>query len=635
MGRSLFSPPTPSGARHLSPDALSHLLYPAHRDIRMRAFALLREPLFQARYNETVAMERERAAARIARIREEGLFRDTVSRGDEQGSRRYDALIDAIALLDHSLEVRCGVNFGLFCVTIRRLGSKEQHKHWLQRIEDGRDVGCFALTELGHGSNVRGIQTTARYLPSSQEFEIHTPHDLAQKYWIGAAAEFANVAVVFAQLTVAGTHHGIHVFIVPLRNKADRSLCNGVKIADCGGKAGLNGVDNGRIWFNRVRVPRENMLSAMSSVSPDGHYSSSFGSPDARFGAQLAALTGGRVGIAFNAVEIALWGLTIAIRYSAVRRAFAPFKGAQEVPLLFYTSQQRQLMIPLASAFVYAFCARDLREAYYKSISTGQVPKDVHSLSAGYKAMFSWFMQDTLQKAREACGGQGYKSDNRIAPVKADRDVMLTFEGANGVMLQQVAKVLLAELGAAAKNRGKYPNDSVLEALNTPPRESGSSKKLDRNFIYAALWKREQKAVQRLGERYANLMRHWNGSAFHAWNECLSVAEAAATAHMHRRMYDAHQLHLKTAFAADNGCGEALTLCGRLWAANIIASDHDFLRLECITAAQATDVVEQIDDLCKKMTDISEPLLKGVGIPDHLLAPIAVDFVAHNARAKL
>ncbi|CDF38750.1 acyl-CoA oxidase [Chondrus crispus] len=642
MRRSLFlqSPAQSSSPAAPSPEALSRLLYPAHRDLRARAFELLREPVFRLRYNETVAMERSRTTARIARVRQAGLLRDTVSRANEAGSRRYDVLIDVLALLDHSLEIRFGVNLGLFCATIRRLGSEEQYTHWLPRIEDGRDVGCFALTELGHGSNVRGIQTTARYLPDVQQFEIHTPHDLAQKFWIGAAAETANVAVVFAQLTVDAVHHGIHIFIVPLRNKHDMSLCDGITIADCGPKAGLNGVDNGRIWFDRVRVPRENMLSSMSSVSPDGRYSSSFTSPDARFGAQLAALTGGRVGIAFNAIEIALLGLTIAIRYSAKRRAFAPKKGAEEVPLLFYTSQQRLLMVPLATAFVYAFCARDLREMYYKSITTGSIGKDVHSLSAGYKAMFSWFMQDTLQKAREACGGQGYRSENRIAPIKADRDVMLTFEGANGVMLQQVAKVLLAELGAAAKNGGTYAKDSVVEALNTPPPpfpsgSCNSSKKLDQTFIYAALWKREDKLVKQLGERYGRMVRHWNGSAFQAWNDCLSVAEAAATAHMHRRMYDAHLVHVKHASVADAASGEALRLCGRVWAANTIASDESFLRLGCISAAQATDVVEQIDDLCKKMTSISEALLKGVGFPDHLLAPIAVDFVAHNARAKL
>lgn len=641
MGRSLFSstpspsPPSPSPAPSPDPEALSCLLYPQHRELRARVFSLLKEDVFRLRFNETVHMERERTNARVRRLRSAGLLRNTISLANEDGSRRYDAVVDVAALLDHSLEVKLGVNFGLFAATLRRLGSRQQYEYWLPRIEDGTEVGCFALTELGHGSNVRGIQTTAKYLPQSDQFEIHTPHDLAQKYWIGAAAESANVAVVFAQLEVRGVHQGIHVFIVPLRNKDDRSLLPGIAIADCGPKAGLNGVDNGRIWFDSVRVPRTNMLTGMSSVSPKGQYSSSIASPDARFGAQLAALTGGRVGIAFNAIEAALLGLTIAIRYSAVRRAFAPSKGAREVPLLFYTSQQRLLMVPLATAFVYAFCARDLRKMYYKSIDTGHVPKELHSLSAGYKAMFTWFMQDALQKAREACGGQGYKSDNRIAPLKADRDVMLTFEGANGVMLQQVAKVLLAELAVAAKNGGSYARGSVVEALNTPPTELGSSKKLDKDFVAATFWQRENKLVQQLGQRYANMMRAYKGSSFRAWNECLSLAEAAATAHMQRRIYDAHQLHLKAAFAADDGCGEALKLCGQLWAADVIASDEAFLRLECLSPAQAGDVLEQINGFCRIMTGIAEPLLQGVGYPDHVLAPIAVDFVEYNSRAKL
>lgn len=635
MGRPLApAPPRPQGAPPPpSADALSQLLYPSHRALRARVFALLREDVFRLHWGEGVAQERERTAARIARLREAGVFRGTVSRGDVAGARRYDALIDVLALLDHSLEVKLGVNFGLFAASVHRLGSDAQRAYWLPRVESGEASGCFALTELGHGSNVRGIETQARYDAVSRTFEIHTPHDAAQKYWIGGAAQTADVAVVFAQLTVGGLERGIHVFVVPLRERG--KVCPGVHIEDCGAKAGLNGVDNGRIWFSRVRVPRESMLSRLSQVGLDGTFTAELQSPDARFGAMLAALTGGRVGIAGNSVSNAMLGLTIAIRYSAVRRAFSPGKGLQEVPLLFYSSHQRQLMIPLATAFVYAFCARDLREEYYRSVESGVVSKNMHSSSAGYKALFTWFMQDALQAAREACGGQGYKSENRIAPLRADRDVMLTFEGANSVMMQQVGKSLLTEIGAATKNGGRFAADSIVSCLNSPPKSSGTSKPIDQDFIKAAFWHRESKLVKELGKKFAEAMGRNKGSHFHAWNDCLEIAELAAFAHMHRRIYDAHLVHLKRAFALDDGCGEAMTLCGRLWAANVIRSDPAFLRLECLSPVQVNDVQDQIAEMCSRVTGISELLLDGIGYPDHVLAPIAVDYVAHNARAKL
>lgn len=629
--QSLLPSPPPNPP---SPLALNKLLFPHHRQFRADVYDLLKEPIFTPRTHLTVRQHRDLTIARIHRLRQAGCFHNTVSLASAKGSRRYDALIDTIATLDHSLEVLLGVGFGLFSATLRHMGSDKQWRYWLPRIEAGHDTGCFALTELNHGSNVRGIETIATYDLHSHQFIIHTPSESAQKYWIGGAAECATFAVVFAKLIIRDTDYGINVFIVRLRYP-DGTIPDGIRIADCGPKAGLNGVDNGRIWFTHHRVPRDNMLSGLSNVSPDGRFTSSIPSADARFGKLLAALTGGRVGIALNAVSAALHGLTIAIRYSFQRRAFSPEKGQPEVPLMFYTSHQRQLMIPLATALVYAFCARDLREDWYKATDTGVVSKFVHSVSAGYKALFTWFMQDALQAAREACGGQGYKSENLIAPLRADRDVMLTFEGANPVMLQQVGKVLLAELAAAAKNGGKFEEQSVLAALNVAPKHDGSSALLDHTFFEAAFWKRERELVTQLGKDYAIALQRRKGSPFHAWNDCLGIAERAALAHMHRRIYEAHQIHLKRAFAADVGCGEALKLCGQLWGVDMIRSDQDFLRLGSISASQATDACSQLDDLSRRMTAIAQPLLDGVGFPEHLLAPIAGDYVKHNSRSML
>ncbi|EMS62187.1 Acyl-coenzyme A oxidase 3, peroxisomal [Triticum urartu] len=206
------------------------------------------------------------------------------------------------------------------------------------------------MTELGHGSNVRGIETVATYDSKTGEFVINTPCESAQKYWIGGAANHATHTIVFAQLHINGRNEGVHAFIAQIRDQDENVLPN-IHIADCGHKIGLNGVDNGRIWFNNIRVPRENLLNLVADVLPDGKYVSMIDNPDQRFAAFLSPLTLGRVNIAVNAVYISKVGLAIAVRYALSRRAFSITPEGPEMLLLDYPSHQRRLLPLLAKVY--------------------------------------------------------------------------------------------------------------------------------------------------------------------------------------------------------------------------------------------------------------------------------------------
>jgi acyl-CoA oxidase len=450
---------------------------------RDRIYAMFEQhaDLFTPRYGLTVPEERELVMARWAVIREAQLLKGTLNR-------------------------------------------------WLQDIEDARMLGCFALTELGHGSNVRGIETLATYDPGRGEFIIHTPTETAQKYWIGGAAETARWAVVFAKLlTPDGVHRGIHPFLVRLRTDAGE-VCHGITIADVGVKQGLNGVDNGRIWFDNVRIPREQMLARYSQVLPDGSYRSSFKTGDEQFAAQLAALTGGRVSISVGAVNRMKTGLCIAIRYALSRRAFAPSgddeeadatanethdgkTAPEEMLLMDYQSHQMRLLPMLATTYVLALATNRLKYRWHHRLEDPN-PKEIHLWSSGLKAFATWTMSDVLQECRESCGGMGYLAENRIGVLKCDFDVYLTYEGTNIVLVQQVARAQLAAYAA-----GKLPPPPAVPTI-TSDRELAEPA-----FITASLARLHDALVRRLAERLTYATKQNSMKPFFAWNKmCLDLA---------------------------------------------------------------------------------------------------------------
>src|SRR5690606_667592 len=168
----------------------------------------------------------------------------------------YASLFETLMFVDGSLTIKFGVQFGLFGGSIQNLGTKKHHDKYLKDTGTANLLGCFAMTETRHGSNVRGIRTTATYDKASDSLVIHTPGQDDNKIYIGNALH-ATMASVFAQLIVNGKNEGVHTILVPIRNNK-KELMPGVTIEDNGYKLGLNGVDNGKIWFNQVKVPREN-----------------------------------------------------------------------------------------------------------------------------------------------------------------------------------------------------------------------------------------------------------------------------------------------------------------------------------------------------------------------------------------
>ncbi len=354
---------------------------------------------------------------------------------------------------DASLQIKFGVQWGLFGSAILYLGTDYHHKTFLPGATNLDTPGAFAMTETGHGSDVASIGTTATYDPATKEFVIHTPDRHSYKDYLGNAALHGEAAVVFAQLYTGGEHHGVHAFYLPIRKNG--KLLPGVGAEDDGLKGGLNGIDNGRLFFNQVRIPRANLLNRYADVSEDGTYTSSIESPGRRFFTQLGALVQGRVSLTGAVTNAQKLALDIAVRYSLERKQFPGVDG-KEVTLLDYGRHQRRLLPLIARTYAQVFTHQELLNQFHAVFTgendTEETRSDLETVSAASKALSTWYALDTIQQCREACGGQGFMAQHRLTGLRADLDVYVTFEGDNNVMLQLVAKRLLSDYAKAFKS---------------------------------------------------------------------------------------------------------------------------------------------------------------------------------------
>jgi acyl-CoA oxidase len=430
-------------------DTLRARLDGPYADTRERVRWWLSQPGSEPVDDLPMEEHRERVLAWIQELASQG---DTaIGYPVEYGGRgepgRSVTSFETLAMGDLSLLVKCGVQFGLFGGAILHLGTQRHHERYLRDVAAMELPGCFAMTETGHGSNVQALGTTATYDRDREEFVVHTPDDDARKDYIGNAARDGRMAVVFAQLTAGGEERGVHALLVPIRDEHG-DPCPGVRLEDCGAKLGLNGVDNGRIWFDQVRVPRENLLDRYAEVAPDGTYTSPIENATKRFFTMLGTLIQGRISVCGASISASKVALTIAIRRALERRQFGSPGSDEEALLMDYRTHQRRLLPALAKTYALSFAQLRLVDELQEVFTTDaddRRRRELETLAAGVKAVATWHASETIQSCREACGGMGYLRTSRFAALKADTDVFTTFEGDNTILLQLAAKNLLTD----------------------------------------------------------------------------------------------------------------------------------------------------------------------------------------------
>ncbi|XP_073094089.1 peroxisomal acyl-coenzyme A oxidase 3 isoform X2 [Manis javanica] len=408
------------------------------------------DPLFARPCGGDLSMEkyRELSFLRYRRV----LEHDFLSMQDMITSPlQMSTFISCLGMYDWSLATKFFLSVLTFGSAIYSSGSKRHLKYILQLLSM-EIFGCFALTELSHGSNTKAIRTTAHYDPATEEFIIHSPDFEAAKFWIGNLGKTATHAVVFAQLCMPGGQcHGLHAFVVQIRDPKTLLPMPGVMVGDLGKKLGQNGLDNGFAMFHKVRIPRQDLLNRTGDVTPEGTYVTPFKDSRQRFGASLGGLSFGRVSIICMSVTNLKLAVSIALRFSATRRQFGPTDG-EEIPVLEYQMQWR-LLPYLAAAYALDRFSKslfvDMAEFYLGimkkdwSARQAELGREIHALTSAGKPLASWTAQRGIQECREACGGHGYLAMNRLGNLRDDNDPNCTYEGDNNVLLQQTSNYLL------------------------------------------------------------------------------------------------------------------------------------------------------------------------------------------------
>ncbi|SPQ94671.1 unnamed protein product (mitochondrion) [Plasmodiophora brassicae] len=587
---------------------------------------LARHPIFRNRHYVGMSLREARDLV-MEQVRvftqESGLFQFSDFVHDPE---RWAATLGPVTLVSGNMATLMSVIFGLFGATVMLVGTEYHHKTYQDEIQSLKVKGCFCLTELGHGSNVKSLETTAHFDAVNGEFVINTPSDSAQKYWIGGLAQHCTHAVVFAQLFADGADRGVHAFVVQIRSQTDGSLMPGVHVMDIGYKTGVHGVDNGRLWLTNVRVGRRALLDRFCKV-------------DEMFGQLII----GRIGVAMGAILLSKLGLDIAVRYSLSRRQFAPSPGMPESLLLDYSSHQIRLLPLIAKAYALDIAANSFRKDVYANIlRTGQslssyldsIQTEFHIFASGLKPLATWSRQRTLQTCRECCGGQGLLAANIIGRLMTDNEIDTTWEGDNTVLLQQVSGYLLKDFARRMKSTNRF--ELLLQHITNQyvmPMTAFRRSNIESIDMYidALRYRRELLLVKIAMTLNQTQSKKTAEERFEVWNLALPTMLELGLAQA--------ELEVLTRFSVAVKPTDARILhrlCLLFAACTIEQHVAFYLQEGFLTSGTARDISALIRKLCWELRPYAAALVDAFAIDPRLAdAPIAHDWLLANSRESI
>ncbi|GMR32552.1 hypothetical protein PMAYCL1PPCAC_02747, partial [Pristionchus mayeri] len=329
-------------------------------------------------------------------------------------------------------------------------------------------IGTYAQTEMGHGTNLRELETTATYDKNTQEFVINTPTRKAMKWWPGNLGKMSNYAIVCCQLFIDGKKMGPHNFLVQLRCEKTHKPLPGVTVGDIGPKMAYNTTDNGFLAFDNIRIPRRQMLMKHAKVSSDGVYT-----PPMHAKLNYSTMVHVRAHMIYSQGHLLAIAAAVATRYSAVRRQGRIEQGGPEVQILDYQTQQHRIFPQIARAYAMMFTGLEIKDLYeqtLKGIAQGQADllPDLHALTSGLKSVVSFTAGLGIEQCRMSCGGHGYSDASGLPKLYGVQIGGCTYEGENMVMLQQTARYLMKGVKWAAQGKPLSPSVAYLGKKGSP-----------------------------------------------------------------------------------------------------------------------------------------------------------------------
>ncbi|XXG43054.1 hypothetical protein AAC387_Pa01g3178 [Persea americana] len=517
------------------------------------------------------------------------------------------------------------LHWGMFVPAIKGQGTDEQHQKWLTLAYKMQIIGCYAQTELGHGSNVQGLETTATFDPKSDEFIIHSPTLTSSKWWPGGLGKVSTHAVIYARLIIDGRDHGVHGFIVQLRSLDDHLPLPGITIGDIGMKFGngaYNTMDNGVLQFNHVRIPRNQMLMRVSQVTREGKYVQSDVPRQLVYGTMVYV----RQTIVSDASSALSRAVCVAIRYSAVRRQFGSQDGGPETQVIDYKTQQSRLFPLLASAYAFRFVGEWLKWLYMDVTKRLQANEfstlpEAHACTAGLKSLTTTATADGIEECRKLCGGHGYLCSSGLPELFAVYVPACTYEGDNTVLLLQVARFLMktvSQLGSGKQLVGTTAYMQRAEHLMQCTSDVRSAEDwLKPSFILEAFEARALRLAVTCAKNISKAPNPEEGFS----QLSPDLAEAAVA---HCQLIVVSKFIDKIQGDIDGmGLKEQLqALCG-IYALSLLHKHlGEFLSTGCITPKQAALANEKLRSLYAKVRPNAVALVDAFNYTDHFLGSI-------------